>query len=280
MKSMTTGVICLGAGVIAGIIISRNMREEPLPSLPPIELAARPIKDPVQPASEGTVAPKPEPPHVAVEKTNDVTPAAVAAVPVNDAKSAKVAALSRAIEMLVSPQTTFQERQTVLKQLRESGQLDDAIEAVKQGAADNPNSAAYPLTMGELELQKASVLARTGGTVSQMGMAGMSADQSFDDALKLDPSNWEAQFAKAAAMSYWPAELNKGQEVVQRLQNLIDQQEAMPSQPQFAQTYVLLGDQYQKAGQMDYANQTWQLGAQKFPADQTLRARITGSQNQ
>jgi tetratricopeptide (TPR) repeat protein len=255
------------------------MREEPLPSMPPIESAARPMNEPAQPAAERTVAPKREPALVAVEKTNDAKPVAVAAAPVNGAQSAKAAALSRAIEILVAPQTTFQERRAVLKQLRESGQVDEAIEAVKQGAAENPNSAAYPLALGELELQKADILARTGGTISQMGMAGMSADQSFDDALKLDPSNWEAQFSKAAAMSYWPAELNKGPEVTQRLLNLIDQQESMPSQPQFAQSYVLLGDQYQKAGQTDYASHTWQLGAQRFPADPTLRARVAGLQN-
>jgi hypothetical protein len=49
----------------------------------------------------------------------------------------------------------------------------------------------------------------------------------------------------------------------------------MPSQPQFAQTYVLLGDQYKKAGQPDYAVQTWKLGLAKFPADSTLQGRIT-----
>ena len=55
---------------------------------------------------------------------------------------------------------------------------------------------------------------------------------------------------------------------------LIDQQEAMPVQPQFAQTYVLLGDQYKKTGQPDYAMQTWRLGLAKFPGDSTLQARI------
>ena len=108
----------------------------------------------------------------------------------------------------------------------------------------------------------------------------MKADMTFDGALESDPNNWQARFIKSVAMSYWPTQLNKGQEVVQRLQNLIDQQESIPAQPQFAQSYVLLGDQYQKAGQMDYASQTWQLGAQRYPADPTLRARITGLQNQ
>ena len=76
-----------------------------------------------------------------------------------------------------------------------------------------------------------------------MGIMAMQADQNFDEALKLDPSNWDAQFYKAAAMSYWPAELNKGPEVVQRLAALIDQQEAQNPKPEFARTYALLGEQ-------------------------------------
>jgi len=47
----------------------------------------------------------------------------------------------------------------------------------------------------------------------------------------------------------------------------------MPPQPQFAQTYVLLGEQYQKAGQSDQAQATWQLGLARFPNDPTLRQK-------
>jgi hypothetical protein len=75
-------------------------------------------------------------------------------------------------------------------------------------------------------------------------------------------------------MSTWPAGLNEDPAVIQQLSGLIDQQETMPPQPQFAQTYLLLGEQYQKAGQLDYAEVTWQLGAQKFPNDSTLQNKI------
>jgi tetratricopeptide (TPR) repeat protein len=108
-----------------------------------------------------------------------------------------------------------------------------------------------------------------------VGILAMQADQSFDAALKIDPSNWEAQFVKASALAGWPVGLNKGPEVIQQLSSLIDQQETMTPQPQFAQAYVLLGDQYQKAGHLDYAHATWQLGAQKYPNDPTLQKRIS-----
>jgi tetratricopeptide (TPR) repeat protein len=110
-----------------------------------------------------------------------------------------------------------------------------------------------------------------------MGILGMQADQNFDAALNLDPANWEAQFFKAAAMSHWPLELNKGEEVIQRLSSLIDHQDTLLPQPQFAQSYVVLGDQYLKMGQPDHAAATWQIGARKFPGHSELQRKITGN---
>jgi hypothetical protein len=49
---------------------------------------------------------------------------------------------------------------------------------------------------------------------------------------------------------------------------------------QFAQTYLLLGDQYQKAGQTANAQSTWQLGLTKFPNDPGLQGRLGGPPNQ
>ncbi len=180
------------------------------------------------------------------------------------------------MDTLISSQASFHQKQATWKQLRDAGQLDQAIEALKQGVADHPDSATHPAALGQAQLQKAGVVAQSGGAISEMGILGMQADQSFDAALKLDPANWEAQFFKAAAMSHWPLELNKGEEVIKRMSNLIDQQERMSPQPEFAQTYVLLGEQYQKMGKSDYAAATWQIGAEKFPANPALRQKNKG----
>ena len=73
--------------------------------------------------------------------------------------------------------------------------------------------------------------------------------------------------------------MNKGQEVIQRFSNLIDQQETMSPQQQFAQTYLLLGDEYQKLGQLDKAQATWQSAPRNFQTtryfkhDSTIRRR-------
>ena len=86
----------------------------------------------------------------------------------------------------------------------------------------------------------------------------------------------EAQFFKATELSYWPVDMNKAPEVVQRFSALIDQQETMASQPEFAQTYVFLGNEYQKIGQPETAAATWQIGLTKFPNDPTLQKKISG----
>jgi hypothetical protein len=183
---------------------------------------------------------------------------------------------TEAIETLVSSKTRFQDKQAALTRLQASGELDAAIATLTQGVAAYPGSPEYPAALGQAQLRKAGEVASDGGKISEMGLLGMNADQNFDTALERDPTHWEAQFFKAAAMSYWPLELNRGEEVIERFGTLIDQQATMSPQPEFAQTYILLGDQYLKMDQPDYAVATWELGAQKFPADPTLRQKLSG----
>ena len=185
-------------------------------------------------------------------------------------------ASNRAIDTLVSSRSNYQEKQAAWKQLQDAGGLDQTIAALKAGMTKHPNNAAYPAELGVAYINKV-MTAKKSGNYNDIAILGMQADQSFDAALKLDPSNWEAQYYKAASMAYWPPEMNKGPEVIQRLSSLIDQQETMPPQPQFAQIYVLLGEQYQKAGQSDNAIQIWRRGAAKFPGDQALKKIISNS---
>jgi len=184
--------------------------------------------------------------------------------------------IQRTIETLLSAQASFDEKQAAWQQLKDCGKLDLAINELERGAASNPNSAQYPAALGQAYLQKAATLK----DIREQGILGMKADQSFDTALSQDPSNWEAGFWKAAALSYWPPQLNKGQEVVERFAELIKLQETQPSQPQFAQTYVLLGEQYQKQGYADYARQIWRRGSALFPNDPRILEKLTQAQPQ
>jgi len=275
MKSSIIALVILCAVLTGGAILYRSRpASSPVPAKPSVAST---------PASAAADAPAATPVATEFEPTKPQNPDDSRPVPVvtavsNEVKpavSASSTPFSRAIDTLVSKQSSFQEKQAALKQLREAGKLDQAIAALKAGMEDNPNDAAYPAALGEAYINKL-VTAKAGGNYNETAILALQADQNFDAALKLDPSHWEAQYYKAASLAHWPPEMNKSPEVIQRLSSLIDQQETMPPQPQFAQTYVLLGEQYQKSGQPDYALQTWRLGAAKFPSDSTLRKKISG----
>jgi hypothetical protein len=269
MKRLIFAMICVG--VIGGALYMNRQKALPVtPTEPMPEVAPSQSTEDTQPARLPTVQ-QTDPP-ASMPPANPI-PVPLASPVLNEVKPVNPTTstpFSRAIDLLVSRQTSFQERQAAWKQLRDAGELDQALATLKQGATNNPSSAEYSMALGEAYVYKLQTIR----DFHEMAILALQADQSFNTALGLDPANWEAQFFKASALSRWPAEMNKGPEVVQQLSNLIDQQEAMPSQPQFAQTYVLLGDQYKKAGQPDYAVQTWKLGLAKFPADSTLQGRI------
>lgn len=184
--------------------------------------------------------------------------------------SAEAIAFTSAIDVLVSPHSTYAERQAALKQLQDSGRLADAAADLEQRMANDPNNALYPSALGQVYLR----MCATTTDVRQQAVCAMNADYDFETALNLDPSNWEARYTKAVAMSYWPANLNKGDEVIQQFNTLITQQEQQPPQPQFAQTYEWLGKQYQKAGQTSAAQQVWRRGAALYPDNQALQSLL------
>jgi tetratricopeptide (TPR) repeat protein len=246
-------VLGLTAAVAGEIIANRKQVPPPMLELPENKPVAN--QEPAQ------IAPPPPISH---------------ALPVSpDAKpDPAIVAIANALDLLASPQTSFAERRALLDQLRKAGKLDEVIEGLKDIAADNPGDASIPTALGEAELAKIRSVMETGGDQSDVAILGMQADQNFNQALKIDPTNWAAQFDKAASLAHWPPELNKGPEVIQRLSSLVTQQETMPLQPEFAQTYVLLGQQYQVAGQTDQAIQTWQQGVAKFPMNPTLQKNL------
>jgi tetratricopeptide (TPR) repeat protein len=177
---------------------------------------------------------------------------------------------SPALEILVSARTGYPQKQATWKQLQDTHKLDQLIAELEQQTKRHPRSAVFPAVLGRAYLEKSSTLHE----ITDQGILAMQADQSFAAALSLDPSNWEARFTKAVAMSYWPPMLNKSQEVIDNFETLIQQQEAQPPQPQFAQTYAWLGDQYQKAGNEKQAQSVWQHGAELYPNDTTLRQKL------
>jgi len=177
----------------------------------------------------------------------------------------------QAVDGLVSPATSFAQKQTLWRQLIDSGKLDLAITELEQRAKANPASAEIPAALGQAYLQKAGTIK----DLREQGILGLKADATFEAALNLDASNWDARFWRTTAMSYWPPQLGKQTEVIEQCLQLLVQQEAQAPQPQFAQTYVLLGEQYLKQGQEQYAQEIWKRGLSLFPGHETLTAKLT-----
>ena len=121
------------------------------------------------------------------------TPTALAAN-----KAAPSLPFQQALDALVSSQTPFLQKQAAWQQLRDAGQLDQLIAEVEQRAGSNPTAPEYPATLGQAYLQKAGTLT----DIREQGILGMKADQSFDAALNLEQSNWEAGFWKATAVAW------------------------------------------------------------------------------
>ncbi|HTB63620.1 MAG TPA: hypothetical protein VK737_08525 [Opitutales bacterium] len=176
-----------------------------------------------------------------------------------------------AIRITVSPTTTFDEKLSTWNKLRDAGQLDQAIVELEKIAAANPTTPELFVALGHAYMVKSGTVS----DIAQVGALGMKIDQAFTTALKLDPANWEAQYSKGVSLTYYPAFMNKQKDIIETFSNLIQQQEQSPPQPEFANTYLRLGDEYQKEGNTDFAAKTWQQGAQLFPDNANLRQRTT-----
>ena len=262
MKSSVI-ILVIVCGVVAGTMVCLNRQKaSPVPATAAASSPEPATTEKIK-ASPTTSANTNEP-----AKVSTATPAAGEMNPDDPASS-----IRKAIDALLSAKSAEQ-KHALFQQLITAGQLDQAIAELKQRAADNPGDAEIPTTLGEAQLNKLRTLRESGGDYNEIGIPAMQADQSFNDALKIDPQNWEAQFVKAASMTHWPADPTRDADVVQRLSSLIDQQETMSAQPEFVQTYVVLGEQYQKIGQPDKAVATWQLGLTKFPNDPALVKKI------
>jgi tetratricopeptide (TPR) repeat protein len=264
-------IVC---GVIAGALVYLKKQKTSPPPAPAAETA------PTQPGpqqQEVVSTPKPEPVSVTVSTNPAPAPAAVATPVVaennsNDATNS----IRKSVDALLSAKSGL-DKHNLFLQLAKDGQLDAAIDELKQRAAANPTDAEIPTTLGEALLNKVRAMHDAGITdPTELGILALQADQQFNAAIKIDPKNWEAQFVKSSTVFYWPPDAQRDGAAAQTLASLIDQQETMPSRPEFAQTYLALGNQYQKMGKTAEAIATWQLGAQKFPSDPALQQKLAG----
>jgi len=170
------------------------------------------------------------------------------------------------LEQLVDQRLSDAQRAEVLRSLRERGDLDEAIARLEQLAAVAPHDAGAQYLLGQAYIEK--IVEGVDGPTA--GELAAQADAAFDQALAADPSHWEARYAKASSLGYWPAATGKKGEMIEQLETLVQQQATLPSQAKFVQSHVLLGTAYQQMGNEEKAKQAWLLGLQYHPNDESL----------
>lgn len=209
---------------------------------------------------------------------------AVSATPQNDstaedpkavAKDTGSATNSRELDdlllKLLDPQTGHANSEELWKEITEKGLLDSAIAKLKERAEMDPNNPDLQVDLAAGYLRK---LFASKNPLEQGGWA-MKMDVCYDQALGVDPKHWDARFSKAISYSFWPAITGKPQESVKQFEILREQQEAHGDRkPEYAETYVMLGNLYKQQGKLDLAKQTYEKGLSFFPEHGTLKTQI------
>ena len=203
------------------------------------------------------------------EARQAVEDAAAASAAVGDAALAALD-VDEAFEKLLDPDMKDAERQELWKKLREAGLLEEVIARMEAFAAARPHDAGAQVMLGEAYLQKIFEV----GNGPEAGVWATKADKSFDAALAIDPQHWDARFAKAISLSFWPPMFGKQAEAIQNFETLVAQQENQPSKPEFAQTYLWLGNLYLQQGKSDQAKDAYAKGLAKFPDDEDLLKQL------
>lgn len=171
-----------------------------------------------------------------------------------------------AFEKLLDSNLSWEDREALWKKIREAGKTDAVIAMMEQFAAARSHDPDAQTQLGAAYLQKIFEV----GNGPEAGVWATKADKAFDAALALNPNHWDARFSKAISLSFWPPMFGKQAEAIQNFQTLIGQQESGPSKPQYAQTYLWLGNLYLQQGKSELAKQTYQGGLKQFPGDEAL----------
>src|SRR6266699_5361914 len=167
MKRMTLAVAGLGAVISLGFYFNRPKTS----ALSAVEAVADPAPDQT---NEGIRPLNPVAAKANQFRRNPTDPRSPAQAPLATSATTDIRlVVNQAIETLVSPQASFEEKQAVWKRLKETGNLDQAITELEQRAANNPQSAEYAAVLGQSYLKKCAVIE----DVREQAMLAMKADQ-------------------------------------------------------------------------------------------------------
>lgn len=103
--------------------------------------------------------------------------------------------------------------------------------------------------------------------------------RALEEALRIDPEHWAARYMLAMNYFHMPEFLNQMPNAARQLEILVRQQAGRTDPPEFALTWLFLGDAYRKLGRAEDARVAYASGARLFPSHEVLqqRSREAGS---
>jgi tetratricopeptide (TPR) repeat protein len=177
--------------------------------------------------------------------------------------------LAAAIGQLGASSLSRAEEEALWQQIGKLGLVDQAIDLLEERIEEQPSNPDLRLDLANAFLQKLF----ESRNPAEQGQWATKMDACYDEALRIDSEHWEAQFNKAISYSFWPAVTGKPAESVAIFDRLVAQQERRGDhRPEYAQTYLLLGNLYKQQGKSDLAKQTYAKGAKLYPLNEDLGA--------
>lgn len=174
------------------------------------------------------------------------------------------------VALLANPDLSDMERQEIWQKLRDAKRLDPVVEWFEKNAAEHATDPDAQVQAGEAYVAKILEV----GNGPMAGVWATKADGAWDAALEIDPAHWDARFAKAIGLSFWPPIFGKQPEAIRQFEVLLGYQEQAPQKPSHEQTYLMLGNLYAQAGRADDAQAMWKKGLALFPDSDDLKAKL------
>ena len=157
-------------------------------------------------------------------------------------------------------------QQDVWQREVEPGEMAQMADRLRSLAESRPDDANAQLAYGTALFQQ---LERNEGLEDAKNVQKR-ADAAFDRALAVDEHNWGARFAKAVAYTFWPDFTGKKANAIKQFEILAEQQEDLPRDPKYAQTYLYLGHLYAQNGDQAQAKRVLEHAEETYPDEQEL----------
>jgi tetratricopeptide (TPR) repeat protein len=178
--------------------------------------------------------------------------------------------VAEALARLDAGELSDVEWQALWREFGEQGLTDELVAAFEARAAAAPNDPDAQVALAGAYLGKILEV----GNSPEAGEWAVKADRAYDRALEIDDHHWEARFSKAMSLSFWPPVFGKQGEAIRQFEILAEQQEDLPRDERYAQTYLLLGNMHRQIGDPEQALAAWQRGIELYPGHAELEAQL------